>query len=570
MLVGNERVIVKGEFMNTRLFENHKIRSMLAVPPVWDLYILDNEENKQEKYKMVVPSCWESKPALSAYKGKGLYETELVFGGNVRLVFKGVSHTADVCVDGKHVGHHYNAFTEFDIVLMGMEYGVHKIEVKVDNSFNEESALHIGNDYYTYGGITRPVVVEQLKDAYIKNIQFIPENRDGNWYGKISAVITNLTDKDMTVKLDINVENNDFAFDEVLIKANSDINVEGSFLCANIEAYSLSNPKLYELNTKLICETEVIDDLIDRVGFRVISIKGSDILLNGEKVIIKGVNRHEDYAEFGCAIPIEAMYRDIELIKELGANCVRTCHYPNDERFLDFCDENGILVWEESHARGLEEHHMRHKNFDKQSADCIYEMITNHINHPSIFIWGVLNECVNNTDFGRECHKKQIELIRSLDSSRPVSYAGLASLYKTDMCLDLVDVVSYNLYPRWYENVSTEECIRAFKEHIAKTDGKGKPMLISEIGAGGIYGYRSNRCEKWTEDYQEKALAEQISTILDDKDLSGVILWQYADCRVDESWFEKRPKSQNNKGLVDIYRREKLAYKKVQEILKSK
>jgi beta-glucuronidase len=75
--------------------------------------------------------------------------------------------------------------------------------------------------------------------------------------------------------------------------------------------------------------------------------------------------------------------------------------------------------------------------------------------------------------------------------------------------------------------------------------------------------------EKWTEEYQRHILDEQITSILSDEDLSGVIIWQYADCRFDRGWFHVRPKSQNNKGLVDIYRREKLAYSKVKEIFHS-
>ena len=192
----------------------------------------------------------------------------------------------------------------------------------------------------------------------------------------------------------------------------------------------------------LLYNDKAVDDLIDRVGFREVKVSGKDILFNGKKVIIKGVNRHEDYAEFGCAIPIEAMYRDIEIIKSLGANCVRTCHYPNDELFLDLCDENGILVWEEAHARGLKEKQMKHKNFDQQSADCIREMIENHINHPSIFVWGILNECVSNTEFGRSCYAKQFELFKRLDSSRPVSFASLEAHIGSDLCLDL-----WILYP---------------------------------------------------------------------------------------------------------------------------
>ncbi|WP_347835423.1 glycoside hydrolase family 2 TIM barrel-domain containing protein [Gracilibacillus sp. JCM 18860] len=289
----------------------------------------------------------------------------------------------------------------------------------------------------------------------------------------------------------------------------------------------------------------------------------------GEKVIIKGVNRHEDYAEFGCAIPIEAMYHDIELIKSLGANCVRTSHYPNDERFLDLCDENGILVWEESHARGLNEEQMRHKNFEKQSLDCIREMIENHINHPCIYVWGILNECVSNTEFGRSCYAKQFNYIKRLDSSRPVSFASLEGNVGSDLCLDLVDIVSFNIYPGWYHHTPVKDSLKNIKDFVNRTGGADKPLLISEIGAGAIYGHRSNNQDKWTEEYQQYALSEQVSSILADEELSGVIIWQYADCRVDPGWFHGRPKTQNNKGLVDIYRRQKLAYNTVKEIFHS-
>ena len=114
-----------------------------------------------------------------------------------------------------------------------------------------------------------------------------------------------------------------------------------------------------------------------------------------------------------------------------------------------------------------------------------------------------------------------------------------------------------------------KDFIKKLKDFVDNSDGAGKPLLISEIGAGAVYGYRSNTKEKWTEDYQALALEEQVTSILSDEDLSGVIIWQYADCRVDGGWFHFRPKSQNNKGLVDIYRREKLAYYKIQEIFNS-
>lgn len=556
--------------MNTRIFQNHFVRKELPLDPIWCFATLNLEEEKQKEYKMLVPSCWESNPELSSYKGKAIYSKKVTFGGNIRLVFKGVSHTAYIYLDKKQIAYHYNAYTEFSVVLKDIPYGEHLLEVKLDNSFHEESALHVSNDYYSYGGITRPVVLEELGDMFIKNIHFIPFMKNDKWHASIHTVISNLSNEEKNITIQIKVGDDYIvSFEGRKLLPDGETILEDTFEFSSAVSYNLDNPKLYTMIGTLLYNNRPVDDLIDRVGFREIKVSGKDILLNGKKVIIKGVNRHEDYAEFGCAIPIEAMYRDIEIIKSLGANCVRTSHYPNDERFLDLCDENGILVWEEAHARGLNEKRMKHKNFDEQSADCIKEMIENHINHPSIFIWGILNECVSNTEFGRSCYVKQFELIKSLDSSRPVSFASLEAHIGSDLCLDLVDIVSFNIYPKWYHDTPVKDFIKKLKDFVDSSDGAGKPLLISEIGAGAVYGFRSNTMEKWTEDYQALALEEQITSILSDEDLAGVILWQYADCRVDGGWFHFRPKSQNNKGLVDIYRREKLAYNKVKEIFHS-
>ncbi len=555
--------------MNTRLFENHIIRKEIPLDPVWDFYTLNSEEKKQEEYKMLVPGCWESNPKLASYKGKALYSKKVTFGGNVRLVFKGVGHTAYIYLDGKQVAYHYNAYTEFAVLLQDIPYGEHLLEVKVDNSFHGESALHVSNDYYSYGGITRPVVMEEIGEMFIKYVHFIPYREHGNWYAAISAMVSNLTDEQKNITLSLMIGDAIVTFREKVLSPNTETQIENTFEFPYAVAYTMENPKLYMMNATLLYQDKAVDDLIDRVGFRDVKVDGKDILFSGEKVVIKGVNRHEDYAEFGCAIPLEAMYRDIEIIKLLGANCIRTCHYPNDERFLDLCDENGILVWEEAHARGLSEEQMRHKNFDKQSEDCIREMIENHVNHPAIYVWGILNECVSNTEFGRSCYKKQFELIKSLDSSRPVTFASLQAHIGSDLCLDLVDIVSFNIYPGWYHDTPVKEFLGTLKNFVNSTDGAGKPLLISEIGAGAIYGFRSNNMEKWTEEYQDYILSEQLTAILSDDELTGVIIWQYADCRVDKGWFHGRPKCQNNKGLVDIYRREKLAYRKVKEIFQS-
>jgi|GEM_PF-3660122 len=121
--------------------------------------------------------------------------------GAVRLEFKGVSHTANVYFDGEHIAHHYNAYTPFSAVVKNVKQGEHEIRVVVDNSFGEHSALHIPNDYYTYGGITRPVVIESISDVYIKNIRFMPYQKDGVWNAKIEIVICNLSDSNVDINI---------------------------------------------------------------------------------------------------------------------------------------------------------------------------------------------------------------------------------------------------------------------------------------------------------------------------------------------------------------------------------
>ena len=338
--------------------------------------------------------------------------------------------------------------------------------------------------------------------------------------------------------------------------------------CKAVSAWAPEHPTLYQVTAQLQDESGcVIDDLIDRVGFREVKTQGKDILLNGKKLQIKGFCRHEDHPQFGCALPLSAIMQDLQLARDMGANSIRTSHYPNDELFLDLCDELGILVWEENHARGLSEEQMRNPNFERQCETCIREMIAAHYNHPSIYIWGILNECASDTEYGKSCYKAQFELIESLDKTRPRSFSSCR--FKTDICFDLVDVVSYNIYPKWYHNTPVAEYLDDLYKWIQTTPGEGKPFLITEVGAGAIYGYRTPAKVKWSEEYQVQALEEQLNAILSYNDCSGVYIWQFCDVRVTNDWWNTRPRTMNNKGIVDEYRRPKLAYETVKKIFSS-
>lgn len=587
-----------------RLFEQHEIRRQKELAGMWR-YV--REDGAQ--YSLPVPGCIEQHPRLMTWRGKGAFEKKISCGRrtNLRLEFKGVSHTADVFFDGRFVMHHYNAYTGFAGVVKGVEPGMHEIRVETDNSFGEASALHVPNDYYTYGGITRPVVLEELGDLYIRNLRFTPALERGVWHAGVEAEIENLTDVEKAIRLEFALtdpetgdvlqvrtdeesaagetangaagetvdggpgETADGMPEEEPLTASLTLGpgqvrrVRLQAVWEGAQAWCPDSPKLYLLRAVLYEGGQAIDDLTDRVGFRQIRVSGNRILLNGEPVFLKGFNRHEDCGPMGCAIPPQFMVQDLELMWEAGANAVRTCHYPNDERFLDLCDERGMLVWEENHARGLGLEQMCNPHFDGQCRDCIREMIEQHGNHPSIVIWGILNECASETEAGRQKYREQLEQIRRLDASRPATFATCRHF--TDICLDLPDVVSFNLYAGWYEDVPVKERYEREMAWIAGTGGAGKPVIVSEFGAGAVYGYRDRSRCKWSEERQADVIRENLEVFLEDDGLSGVFLWQFADCRVtEEEWFSGRPRCHNNKGVVDEYRRPKEAFDVVRRL----
>lgn len=549
-----------------RTFQTNLVRNVSELSgKLWDFTPLD-ESGKT--FPVPVPSSWETYPGYETYRGEGTYSLPFTAGGNIRLRFKGVSHTARISVDGREQGSHYNAYTPFEILLKDLLPGEHLLEVTADNRFSAESALHVPNDYMSYGGITRGVVLEQLSGAYIKWAHFTPVKMGNGWNVKAELCISNLSEEALCLNAVLTIDQTKLEFPEITIHANTEILIQGNTTVPGVSEWSMESPRLYPAQVTLFKKNLAIDDLIERIGFREVTVENGLLLLNGKAVKIKGIGRHEDHPAYGCALPFAQIAADLQTVKDLGANSLRCVHYPNDEIFLDLCDEMGILVWEENHARGLSEEQMRNPNFERQAETVIQEMITEHYNHPSIYIWGILNECASETAYGRECYQKQYELIKQLDPSRPRSSASCK--FKEELCFDFPEVVSYNIYPKWYHDSPVKEYLEDLYQWVqTESPGKGKPFLITEVGAGAIYGYRHPSKAKWTEEYQAETLKEQLTAIFAHPGVQGLYIWQFCDVRVSGEWFSGRPRTMNNKGLVDEYRRRKLSYDTVKEIYRS-
>jgi len=557
---------LEGEVIMIRMFQTHQVRSCQELTgTLWE-FMPCQGEYAGRVYQVATPCCWENHPDFMNYRGEGIYRTSFNAAGTIRLEFKGVSHTATVTLDGKQIASHYNAYTIFDAVVRDLDRGDHILEIKADNRFSEKSALHIPNDYMSYGGISRPVVLEEIGELYIRQIHVTPYRRNGLWHVRVEMAIENLSECPQCISACVQItEDKECTWENVSVGAGEQIILSGELSFEQAVPWTPDNPQLYYVTGQIIKEGTVIDDLIDRFGFREIQVKGQNIYLNDFPVKIKGVCRHEDHPQFGCALPFAAIAADLEIIKDLGANSIRTAHYPNDEIFLDLCDEQGILVWEENHARGLSLEDMKNPNFEEQAEQVIHAMISEHYNHPSIYIWGILNECASDSEYGKQCYEKQFAIIKELDQTRPHSFASCK--FKTDLCFGMPDVVSYNIYPLWYHDTPADTYMDDLYNWVQnETEGAGKPYLITEIGAGGIYGYRAAHEPKWSEEYQAKTLEKQLRAVLSHPHCSGGYIWQFCDIRVSDEWFGGRPRTMNNKGIVDEYRRRKLCYGVVKKI----
>ncbi len=559
-----------------RSFVEHQVREIIDLGGFWDFKLLDKKSAPPgAPDKMFVPSAWETTPGLENYRAKAVYRKKLILPANqnYRIVFGGVSHTAHV-LDGKNsIGFHHDAFTPWEVVSRVSKSGVLDLIVEVDNSFGEISALHIPNDYYTFGGITRPVELQFLPDLYIKKMKLDASFRSSEGVLDIEITVANLSPTPKSCDLDFYLEEiGEHPILGINIPGDSEKTFKIQIRSKKVTPWSNASPRLYHAIAQLNADDIVIDDLIDRVGFRSLEIRGTDIFLNGRKLHLKGYNRHEDHPHYGCALPLEAMIKDLAIIRDTGANFVRTCHYPNDRRFLDLCDEMGFYVWEESHARNIP---FTHPKFDSQIEASTREMILSHSNHPSILIWGCLNECDSATKEGEAVYKKILVLMKKLDPSRPVTFAS--DKQKRDICFKYCDIVSFNIYTGWYSGKLEDiapfiDDIFAWLDSKKSKGGAGKPVIMSEFGGGAIPGYRNPNRVHWTEEFQSDLLDALLGVYQYHKRIAGVCIWQFCDVRItkENGWWAHRPRTMNNKGIVDEFRRPKLSYETVKKHFRRK
>ena len=556
-----------------RFINEHEKRRSVSLDGLWR-FITDKEDRglslgyekglPAEAKSIYVPSVFASTPALLGYEGVCWYERKVfIEQGTVRLHFGAVMTECAVYLDGERIGTHYGGFCEFEFLLDNKVAGDHRLTVRVDNRFDAHSIPQEVVDWYHHGGITRSVTLEYLSGVSIlKNHMHYTLSEDLSM-AEVSFEVELFGAEAGESTLRISLENEVLCSMPVTLSAGEHKTVvTDAVKVEKVRLWDVGAPELYALKA----ETET-DDLFDRVGFRKIEAKGYKILLNGKPFMIKGVNRHEEHPDLGFAFPEAMMGRDVEILEDMGVNAIRGSHYPNARPFLDLLDERGMTFWSEIPFWGIgfSAETVADPIVVARGEEMMRDMVHYYYNHPSILIFGMHNEMPVSAESTLELTKKLYAFLKEKGGNRLVTYATCYPL--EDICLAYTDLYCINDYHGWYryDLPGTADYVKELHAHIEAQGLPARPMIMSEFGAAAIYGKRDFDTEIWSENYQAELLDYCIRLFLTDEKFGGCYIWHFADARTSFKNLN-RARGYNNKGILNEYRKPKLAYDAVKKV----
>lgn len=510
------------------------------------------------------------------YQGKGLYRRNLAIDRTEiskrhYLKFDAASKAADVSVNGQAVGKHQGGYTAFIVDITDyIKPGDNLIEVTVDNSRQDVTPLWA--DFTFWGGIYRDAWHITTDDIHFNMANhgsdgiFIttPEVSEAKGSVSVRSQLTNDSEKDAQIILESKL----FASDGKLVKSSSkkqkikagetlELTSDGLSV-ENPELWTPEEPRLYTVVTSIIDPKtkREIDSRSHRTAFRWWSFDGEKgFALNGKPYKLRGTNRHQDQWPVGVAVDDDVHRRDIKLLKDIGSNFIRISHYPQDDAILDACDELGLLVWEEIPIIDVVPDT---PGYDDNCEENLVDMIRQHYNHPSVIMWGYMNEILliaprPGTPEWPACQERTVKLARRLEAKlkeedparTSVMAFNMTNLYN-EIGLDLEDVAGWNLYHGWYEgelqgfNHWCEDQHQRYPNH---------PIIISEWGAGSDRRLQSfePKAFDFSTDYQQVYVEHYLPYIEQTPWISGCAYWNFIDFNV-AARQESMPRV-NNKGL---------------------
>jgi beta-glucuronidase len=509
---------------------------------------------------LLVPGDWNSqKEKLFFYEGTLWYKKSFDIPNydpskRYYLHFGAVNYRADVYVNGKKLGTHKGGFTPFNFEMSGKVNAKDNfVVVRVDNKRAADEVPTLNTDWWNYGGITRDVTIYELSQTFIEDYSLQLDKKKNLLKGYVHLNGESKANSKVYVKIPELKLNKQYT-------TNADGFLEFEIPIKKLEKWSDNNPKLYAVSIS----TDV-DLISDKIGFRQIETKGADILLNGNKVFLKGISIHEENVmRGGRAYSMEDAKILLGWAKELGCNFVRLAHYPHNENMARLADEMGILLWEEIPVYWT----IDWKNVEtyKKAEQQLKELISRDKNRASVIIWSMANETPQ-SDARLTFLTNLVEATRKIDNTRLITAAledhgkkgDWNVMVVDDKFADVVDILSFNQYYGWYGG--KVDNIKNIRWEI----DIDKPIIISEFGAGALQGFHGDSLTRWSEEFQDILYRETLPTLAKIPQISGITPWILVDFRSPRRMLIPYQDGYNRKGLISETGNRKKAFYTLQK-----
>ncbi|MBQ2194684.1 MAG: DUF4981 domain-containing protein, partial [Bacteroidales bacterium] len=414
-------------------------------------------------------------------------------GQQVILHFGSVTSCIYLWVNGQFVGYSEDSKLEceFDVTQFLKPGKRNLIAFQVfrwcDGTYLEDQ------DFFRFSGIARDCYMYTRPVKHIEDVEITPDLDVNYRHGTLTVNLSVSDPRRTSVEMRLVDAQGKEAANPV--KATGAF-VSGRFYVENARKWSAEDPYLYQLDVTLKDGKNTLQTLHFPVGFRKVEIKGSDLLVNGKRIFIKGVNRHELDPDGGYVVSHERMEQDIRLMKQFNVNAVRTCHYPDDPYWYELCDKYGIyMVAEaniESHGMGYEDATLaRDTAFLKAHIERNQRHVRRNFNHPSIIIWSLGNEAGYGPNF-EACY----DMVKMMDPNRPIQYERAGYEGKTDIFCPMY-------------------ASQAYTKHYSEDPTKTKPLIQCE------YAHAMGNSEGGFKEYWD--------LIRTQPKLQGGFIWDFVD-----------------------------------------
>ncbi|MFW5873647.1 MAG: beta-glucuronidase [Bacillota bacterium] len=555
-----------------------KTRRVVDISGIWNFKIDRNNEGRDNGWKnglkdstlMAVPSSYNdifTDKSIREHVGDVWYETDFYIPSdwknkNIDIRFGSATHRAVVWVNGEKVASHEGGYMPFsgrlnDVVNFDEK---NKVVVVVNNEL-DYTTIPCGKiqemsdgkrfifpffDFFNYSGLHRNVKLVTTPKENIHDIT-IDTDIDGD-KGIVNYEV--ITTGESKVFIEVVDENENVA-------ATAE-NKEGEITINDVKLWQPGNAYLYNFHAKIMEDDEVIDEYVLPIGIRTVEVKGNRFLINGEPFYFKGFGKHEDSVTIGRGYNPAVNLRDFELLDWIGANSIRTSHYPYSEEFMRMADRKGLVVIDETPAVGLfdimnnalaagtgegEESNFFDRDIVQTKTlanhkDSIRELILRDKNHPCVVMWCLANEPDTSQEKSEPYFEKIFDYASNLDpQQRPNTFTNfMMARFPNCNVHQFADVILLNRYYGWYAmgGPNLDYGVGAFKKELEGWETTGKPIVIAEYGADTLSGIHSLPSVQWSEEYQVEYLKGQHEVFDSCDSVVGEQMWNFADFNTSE------------------------------------